>query len=206
MPRKKKHEKYIRVLAFDPSMKITGYSILDYDKLTDTIYLYRVGKLVISEILKNTQLKEENKNFDRQFTAMEGIGDEAFKLMQEYKPAYVVSESAYLGVSYKAVMALSKIIFKLRSVCKEYNNRDIYMVAPKQTKAEITDDANADKIKVRDCLLTNEKLNLVIPKSINLEKLVFDETDAIGHGVTFIKRSLPTILLEQQKRDHDSDN
>lgn len=199
MPRKKKHEKYIRVLAFDPSTKIAGYSILDYDINSDMIYLYKTGKITRAELLKDKDLLKDNEHFDKSFTVIEGIGNHVKKLLDEYKPAYVVSESAFAGSFIQALIVISSVITKIRHMCKLYNNRDLYMVAPKQTKSEITGDHNADKVKLRECLVTNRKLKLIIPKSINLDKLTLDETDAIGHGVTFIRQQLPTLILENSK-------
>lgn len=185
----------IRILAIDPGVTVLGWALLCYD-LVD-------GNTVVSEhsVLTGQRLLKERKamqdRFSKSFIVLEVYYQLFCQLIEEHRPDYVVSEGAFYHRFAHTYASLTLVIHTLRRACHDKLGCDIYEVAPMETKKTVTGNNMADKSQIKSALQTRQGLTILETVETPLEEISEHEYDAIGHGLAFIAKELPTVLASQ---------
>lgn len=198
MARPNKNPNNIRIVAIDPSTTAMGISVLDYDKSLMKTTLQRSLTLYGAKLLKDPELLKLSILFNKQFSTLTGIHLYLLNnIFRVYKPQYIVVESAFCHRAFiNAFASLTLTIHEIKRAAMLYYNKDIYLVAPKVVKKEISLNHEASKDDMKDAILHRKDLNITInEKYIDINKMTQHEFDSASHGLCFIRLMLPSILL-----------
>lgn len=183
----------VRTLAVDPGSGALGWALICYNTTTGTAVVTHRGTLTGQRVLKERKVMQEK--FSKAFIILDVYYSIFCQLMDEHQPHYVVSEGAFYHKFAQTYASLTLVIHTLRRACHAKLGTDLYEVAPMETKKLITGKSMADKSQIKAALLAMTNLVIVDSKAAPLEDVTEHEFDAIGHGLTFIARDLPTLLL-----------
>ena len=188
----KKNNNTIQVLAFDPGVGMMGWCHIQFDLSDGTSVVLRRGLITGQHLLK--ERKELQNKFSKSFIILEVFFEIFCQLIDECKPDYVVTEGAFYHKFAQTYASLSLVIHTLRRACRIKLGCDLYEVAPMETKKAITGNHMADKNQIKQSLMTRPGLTIKESPTAPLEDVSEHEYDAIGHGLTFIAKDLPTVL------------
>lgn len=187
-----KSNNIITVLAFDPGIGMMGWCVIQFDLSDGTTKVVAKGLLTGQHLLK--ERKELQNKFSKSFIILEVYYEIFCQLIEDHKPDFVVTEGAFYHKFAQTYASLSLVIHTLRRACRIKLGIDLYEVAPMETKKEITGNHMADKNQIKQALLTRPGLTIKESPTASLDDVSEHEYDAIGHGLTFISKDLPTVL------------
>ena len=151
--------KKIKILCLDQSTKLTGYSLWNFNKKN----LLRYGCVKSDTNEKNPLERMKNMHY------------EIKKLIDTYKPDYVVLENTQFQQNFSTYAQLSQLQGVLFTILFE---RDINFCLVQPTKWK-------SYCGVKGKKRAEQKANTIqiIQQKYNLSKLTEDEADAIGMGL-----------------------
>ena len=185
----------VTVLAFDPGIHHTGWSVLKLDRTTNTIVVGVYGTIEAVGLAK----KENKQDFKVYGNVISFflLEREITNLMNTYKPDYVVCENAFMAKFPNAFVSLKLCINCIQRVLYGFG-KILHLVAPKEAKKAIGN-GTADKEAVQNSIQHLEDLKIKETKQRPLGKMVEHEADSIAIGYSFIRHTLPDILLTQDQ-------
>lgn len=182
----------IRILGIDPGMHFTGYSFGSYD-IETSIYTINDYGVFSADALTKKENKEELKVYGNIIT-FETYEREFNKLVDKYKPQFVVSESAFYNPRMpNAFLSLSLCINAMKRVLRKHC-MTLYTVAPREAKSTVST-GSADKLAVQEGIHKLKDLKIKHTKATPVEKMVEHEADSCAIAYTFVKNYLNDILL-----------
>lgn len=180
----------VRILAFDPGITEMGWSVVDFEPLTGKSHVVAAGTLHGQKLVKTD--KELKAYFQKPFCVLMAYQKICMDLIRKYKPAHVVSESAFNFRFPQVLVSLTLVIHTIRCAAKDIMMRDIHTVAPMETKKEVAGYHMADKEQIKSSIIAYE--GLTFAEGIDKKEMTEHEYDATGHAICFAKRYLPDIL------------
>lgn len=185
----------IRVLAFDPGSTKMGWALICYDLEQCSAIVPKHGLLTGQHLLK--ERKELQHKFSKAFIILEVYYHIFCRLIETHRPDFVVTEGAFYYRFVQAYASLTLVIHTLRRACHDTLGRDLHEVAPMETKKLVTGISMADKDQIKAALLARANLTIDDTEDAPLAEMSEHEYDAVGHGLTFIARADPYLLLAQ---------
>ena len=183
----------IRILAFDPAAGEMGWAVIDVDTTTLTKTVFRYGTLRGSQLIRDH--KELLQLFPKNFIIMDIIRVCVGSMIREYRPNYVVYESAFVHKFPQAYASLVLVIHSIRQACKTELGRDAASIAPMETKKAIANDHMATKDLIRQKIMRSPTIVIKPTKQNNIADANEHEIDAIAHGCAWTDLRLPTLLM-----------
>ncbi len=152
----------MKIIGFDPSLKQTGYAIIEYPDLN-----------ILSAGFISTDSKDEFPN------RIEHIYDNAFNIIKKYKIEHAAFEESFYNKNVKSANILAQVRAILILAAKK-NKCTISLFAPNTIKKAVVGKGHASK----------EQVAYMIKTIFDIEKeLPDDVSDAIAIAYTFITRS-----------------
>lgn len=167
-----------------------GWCVMDYDPAHQTYVVIKTGTLNGHKLIKFE--KDIKDHFSKSFCILSAYLKSCRDLITTYKPQYVVSEGAFHSKFPQTLIALTLIIHTIRTACRDVTGRDIFVVAPMETKKEVANHHMADKELIKKSVLKFPSLRFsseLVPDDMSEH-----EFDAVAHGICFIRRCLPNVL------------
>lgn len=172
-----------RILSIDPGTNFTGTSILDIDLNNDI-------KLKFVETIKAVNLAKKNNSilhvYGSRFTRIHVTGQQITKLLLEYNPDAVISESPYLGKFPQSFAALTEILSEFRRRTFAYNvSVPFITIDPSTVKKSLgVKGTSGDKKLMRKAI---EKIKFKNSDYSNYNLLDEHSIDAIAVGLWYLK-------------------
>ncbi|CAM6031535.1 unnamed protein product [Sphagnum compactum] len=94
--------------------------------------------------------------------------------------------------------SLTMVIQTLRTASKIVTGKDIYLVAPRESKKAISSHGEASKDSVQEAVLADPTITIKSNKQNPVEKITEHVYDAIAHGVAFIRNHLPSVQASEK--------
>ena len=185
-------DRIIKVLACDPGITSFGYSLLEYNTSTGHTTVVKYGTITGKSLLK--QQKELQDRFENKYIVLWELEKILMTMFAEYCPDHIVTESAFSHTFLQAYAALILVIQTIRTASMRTFGRDIYLIAPRESKKAVSDDGNANKQSVQDAIFRNPDISIKVSKNNQLDGLTEHAYDSIAAGIAFIKGYLPSIL------------
>lgn len=182
----------ITVLAFDPGVYHTGWSVLKYDQTSNTISVAEYGTIEANSLARKEN-KEDYKIYGNviSFFLLER---EVTTLVNKYAPDYVACEGAFMARFPNAFVSLKLCINAIQRVLYTHFRKTLHLIAPKEAKKAIGN-GTADKLAVQNSIQHLADLKVKDTKQKPIDKMVEHEADSIAIGYAFIKNVLPDLLL-----------
>ena len=195
-----------RILSIDPGLSTCGYCISEYiDEYKLTII--KAGTIDVTSILPvYKQTYKDTLFFNESVIRTNIIRIEITKLLNEYDPDYIVSESAFYNPSRPAAFAsllnciycVDELLYNryTNNIVNIPNKGKLYKIPPLLIKqASSVFGARSDKDNMYHALLYLIENNLIsINKSVDINKLDEHAIDAIHISNAFCKLWIPVIV------------
>jgi len=110
----------IRIIGLDPGTKTTGVVILDYD-FDNPFDIKPVFVETIQSKLSLRNLKGLAGLNGERFGLIKTVGVQLYRLLDIYKPDFVVAESSYSGSFATTFQALSELMFEIKQSVYDYS-------------------------------------------------------------------------------------
>ena len=187
----KKDVTTLTILAFDPGIHHTGWSITKLDRNTNQSVVTMYGTIEAVALAK----KEDNANYKTygNIIPLFRLELEVIKLMNTYQPDYVVCENAFMAKFHNAFVSLRLCINTIQRAAYGFQKL-LYLVAPKEAKKAVST-GSADKVAVQESIQKLPDLMIKETKQRPLAKMVEHEADSIAIGYAFTHLVLPDLLL-----------
>lgn len=186
----------LRIFAVDPATTKSGWALLELVSLDPLkINVLNHGQIDGQKLL--TRNKDLLKVFQKQFCVLELLEEEYTRLLEEFKPDDVVSESAFGYTHMSAFMALSLAIHTLRKATRKVLYKDLHTCPPTISKKALTGSGGADKDQMRKSLLESKDIVFIEPPLVISEH----EIDAVAHGVGYICRDITGTIIQVSALD-----
>ncbi len=186
----------IRLLNFDPGLTMMGWSLIEYDLITNHKTIVKQGTITGKTILKSR--KDLQQTYEKKFIILWELEAILAEMMTEYDPDYVVSEDAFAHLFPQAFAALVLVIFAIRTAARKVLNKDIHLIAPRESKKAVSASGTSDKIAVQAAIGADPTISFRTLKSSQGEEITEHAYDSIGAGIAFIQNHLPSILAAEQ--------
>lgn len=181
---------YIRILSIDPGLTISGWSILDYKKNTDTMHVVKTGLMTPNKIVSRVDMKDNVEKYGKRLMALLTLRELVSSIYETYLPDYVVVEGAFFHDKFPtAYAALLHWTTTVDLLIKDKYNKPVFKIPPKLAKHYISGAGDAKKITVQQAILDNPKIEFK-SKQV-LEDLIEHIADAIAIGWAFAHEYIP---------------
>jgi len=173
----------MKTLTFDTSSSITGWSVIEDDKLVDYGVIQPLEKMSIAQRLYS-------------------FGNEIEKVLNKTKPDDVAMEEVVQvqGVSTMRVLARFNGVALYKSY--NYQKRDIDLYEPALWKSNMGLKGNACKTLIQ--LAVCKKFNLLSEERINMYYEMYDkveqEQDLIKSKISNIKKDIQKLKLQMKRK------
>lgn len=187
-----------RVFSVDPATTKSGWAMLEVTSLEPLIIrVHKHGQLDGAQLLRQAHQKEQAKIFSKQFCTVDALEAEYIRLIEEWDPHTVVSESAYAHIHISAALALTLAIHALRRATKCVLNKDIITVPPTVSKLAFTGKGSSDK----DAMRAAYEVAPYLVRSGEDDEISEHEIDAIAHGCGHIARDITGTVVQISAAD-----
>jgi Holliday junction resolvasome RuvABC endonuclease subunit len=187
----------IRIFCADPSITNFGWSLLDYELSSGHTTVVKSGTITGKSMLK--QEAELKDLYESRYVVLWGIEKLLRDMIAEFKPDYVVSESAFQHRFPQAYAALVLVIQALRTATMHTLKRNIHLIAPKESKKVVGQSGSAAKMTVQDAIFNNPHITLRPARSNGQPPEISEHAyDSIAAGLAFIETYLPGILASEK--------
>lgn len=184
----------IRVFATDPGLTNFGYALIEYNLSNGHRTVIKYGTITGKSLLKSQ--KDMLNRFEKRYIIIWELEKVLQEMILEMSPDYVVVESAFYHTFPSSFAALTMVIQAVRTATKNAMGRDIYLVAPRESKKAASADGNSNKTLVQYAIFGNPDIT-VSNKLSNIDELTEHSYDAIAAGEAFIMNHLPSILISR---------
>lgn len=187
--------KVIRIFCCDPGSQFFGWALLEYDLSTGRTTAVKYGTITGKSLLK--QKTDLHPFFEKRALCLWALEEALTTMFEEMSPLYIVSESPFMHRFVQTFVVLTLIVQAIRTAARRTVGRDIYLIAPKESKQTISKSGTSDKQAVQDAIFNDPSIVIKNLKS-NQAELTEHVYDGIAAGVTFIRNYLPAILAAEK--------
>ena len=182
----------VRILSFDPALTVCGWSLIEYNLTTAKRTVTKFGDITGKSAIKAR--KNMLGVFEKRFIILCELEDTVITLINEFNPDYIAVESAFSHRFVLAYAALVLVIDTIRRASYKTQNRDIYLIAPKEGKLAISNAGTSDKDAVQHAILAHTDIVIKDTKQNPVDRLSQHAADSIAIGYAFSAIYLPIII------------
>lgn len=187
----------IKILAFDPGINHTGWSLGSFDPVSFLLTVPFYGEIQAHNIAKK-EARKEFKSYGS-LVSLNFYKREIDLLMDHYRPDYVASEDAFYNPRCpNAYLSLKLCIHTIQRLLFERMMR-LYLVAPTVAKQAVHGKGTANKLAIQESIQTLPDLKIRDTKQHPIEEMQEHEADSIAIMYAFVKNFLPDILLQEER-------
>lgn len=182
------------ILGIDPGLTNTGYSVLVYDTKKDATNVIAHGMITAISIAKR-EMRTDVKQYGNIISLMV-YEKEIAALLETYKPDFIASEDAFYNPrTPQAYLSLKLCINAIQRVLYNQVKKNLYLIAPTVAKQTVWGRGTANKEAVQESILRLPDLHIKKSKPKAITNLTEHEADSIAIAYTFIKNTLPDLLM-----------
>jgi Holliday junction resolvasome RuvABC endonuclease subunit len=182
----------IRCLACDPGSVTFGWSLLEYDLTTGHVTVLKSGTILGKTLVKQ-QVKLQAQ-FEKRYIVLWELEKLLVEMITEFKPDYVVSESAFSHRFAQTFAVLTMVVQAIRTAAMRTLGRDIHLIAPRESKKAVSHNGAADKATVQDAIFNNPNITINVTKNNTIADITEHAYDSIAAGMAFVQNYLPALI------------
>lgn len=184
----------IKVLAIDPGLTNTGWSLLECDTVTGKIVVARVGEFHPAPTAEKSTYRDQVNKFSKRTISLKVLRESLQKLFVETKPRYVAIEDIFFNPTRPmAHAALAMWHCVARLAAHDVLNVPVEIVPTKIAKQSITGRGDNGKFSVQQSIITNKDISFKTGIEAQMDE---HSADAIAVGYAFFTRNIDRINRE----------
>ena len=186
------HPKKYKILAFDPGIGNTGWSLLEGNTMNGNLVVLKVGEFHPGPTSALARYRDEVEKFDKRTISLTLLMEEENKLIEAYKPDFICCEDIYISMAHpQAYGSLAMWVCTTKIVAWKRGYR-LTAIPTKICKQVITGTGGAGKIDVRDAILKNPRITF--KREDDRTHMTEHEADSIAVGAALNDRYRDFVL------------
>jgi len=186
----------IRIFSCDPALTNFGYSLLEYNLTTGHTTVIKSGTITGKSLVKSQVALQ--KEFEKRHIVIWELERLLQSMIIEFKPDYVVSESAFSHRFVQVYAALMLVIQAIRTATMRTLGKDIHLIAPRESKKAVSHTGAAEKVTVQHAIFNNPNVTINETKTNSIADMTEHAYDSIAAGLAFIQNYLPTLMASEK--------
>jgi Holliday junction resolvasome RuvABC endonuclease subunit len=184
--------KKYKILAFDPGIGNTGWSLLEGNTANGNLVVLKVGEFHPGPTSGLVRYREEVEKFDKRTISLTLLIEEETTLFETLKPDFVCCEDIYISMAHpQAYGSLAMWVCTTKLTAWKFGYK-VIAIPTKICKQVIAGTGGAGKIDVREALSGNKKLTF--KNEDMLLHITEHEADSIAVGAALNDRYRDFIL------------
>lgn len=179
--------KKFTVLAFDPGLTTTGWSLLEGNTSDGELVVLKIGELHPGPVADHKQYREETAKFDKRTITLALLREELTKLFNQIKPDFVTAEDIFINMQRpQAFSALCMWVCTVRTLCRDVMQKYLVTIPTKICKQVVTNSGSNGKLSVQQCIAGSKHVHFKNPE--DLIHMSEHQADSIAVGIAFAVR------------------
>lgn len=148
-----------RILAFDPGISNTGWSLLEGNTGDNKLVVLKLGEFhpgPVAERAANRQLVEK---FDKRTISLSLLTQEMSKLLEELKPEFVCCEDIFINMFHPTAITPLAMWQAAARLCVMQYGKKLIVIPTKVCKKALTGSGSNGKLSVQAAVVTNENIS-----------------------------------------------
>jgi Holliday junction resolvasome RuvABC endonuclease subunit len=189
------NNKKFRILALDPGLTTTGWSILDRDYDTGNLTVIKTGEMHPSPTVDKKNYRDEVERYDKRTMSLTVLREEVTKLITTFSPDAISCEDAFINPKRPAAYgALCMIICTVKLLCRDIARKPLIVIPTKIAKLEMTHSGSSGKYDVISAVSSNP--HIIFKDEIEKTQMSEHVADSIAVAYAFSRRYTDLINLE----------
>lgn len=189
-----------RILAFDPGLTTTGWSLLEGDIKSGDLTVLKIGEFHPGPTAEKKNFREEVEKFDKRTISLGLLREEMSKLLLQFKPDAVTSEDIFINMKRpQAYGALCMWVATAKIVCRDVVGKYLVTIPTKICKQVVANRGDSTKLSVQQNIVANRRI-----KFKNQEEqfqMSEHEADSIAVALALFDRYHDLIVKEVESRN-----
>lgn len=187
----------IKILAIDPGINHTGWSIGSFDPSSNMLSIPMYGEIQAHNLAKK-ELRKEFREYGS-LVSLSLYAREFDALFDHYTPIYVASEDAFYNPrTPNAFLSLKLCIHTIQRLLYLRGMR-LYLIPPTVAKQAVWGKGTANKLAIQESIQNLPDLTIRATKQHPIEEMQEHEADSIAIMYAFTKNILPDLLIQEEK-------
>ena len=184
--------KKYKILAFDPGIGNTGWSLLEGNTANGNLVVLKVGEFHPGPTSALARYRDEVEKFDKRTISLTLLAEEETKLFETLRPDFVCCEDIYISMAHpQAYGSLAMWVCTTKLTAWKYGYR-VTAIPTKICKQVISGTGGAGKLDVREAIHTNKRITF--KHEDDLRHITEHEADSIAVGAALNDRYRDMIL------------
>ena len=192
-------DKY-RILAFDPGMTITGWSLIEGDITNKDLLVLKLGAIEPGPTVNHAAYREEVARYDKRTISLSYLKEQVIKLIDEFNPDVITAEDIYINMRMpQAYGSLCMWIAIVRAVCRDHARKYLVTIPTKICKLEISGSGSNGKLPVQQSIAASEHIKF--KDENDLCHMTEHQADSIAVANALAARYHDLIVKEVEARN-----
>lgn len=185
--------KSFRILAFDPSLTNTGWSLLEGNIENGDLTVLKLGEIRPGPTSDKAMYRDLVEQFDKRTISLTVLREEITKLLNDLKPDFICAEDIYICMARPmAYGALAMWISTAKLTCKDVAFKPMTLIPTKICKQVASGYGGNGKTSVQAAIVANK--HIAFKDDDWKYKMSEHQADSIAVGVAFADRFRHIIL------------
>ena len=187
-----------KILAFDPGIGNTGWSLLEGNTTSGNLVVLKVGEFHPGPTSGLARYRDDVEKFDKRTISLTLLIEEETKLFETFRPDFICCEDIYISMQHpQAYGSLAMWMCTTKLTAWRYGYR-VISIPTKICKQVISGTGSAGKLDVRQAILENTKI--VFKHEDDARHMTEHEADSIAVGAALNDRYKDFILATLNQR------
>lgn len=184
--------KKYKILAFDPGIGNTGWSLLEGNTANGNLIVLKVGEFHPGPTSALARYREEVEKFDKRTISLTLLAEEETKLFETFRPDFICCEDIYISMQHpQAYGSLAMWVCTTKLTAWKFGQK-LTAIPTKICKQVISGTGAAGKLDVRDAINKNTKI--MFKHEDDKLHMTEHEADSIAVAAAFNDRYRDLIL------------
>lgn len=189
-----------KILAFDPGLTTTGWSLLEGSLDSDKLTVLKIGEIHPGPTVGRASYRDEVERYDKRTISLAYLKEQIISLLDETKPDAIAAEDIYINMQRpQAYGALCMWIAIVRALCRDFAAKYLVTIPTKICKKAMTNVGSSGKETVQQCIVNNKKIEFKDPYT--LQQMTEHEADSIA--VAFALSVYYKDLIEKEVEERN---
>ena len=189
-----------KILAFDPGLTSTGWSLIEGDIESRDVVVLKVGELHPGQLADRAMFRDEVGKFDKRVVTLRLLREGVTKLLDEIRPDLVCAEDIFINPRRpQAYGGLCMAICVMKMICRDISSKRLVTIPTKIAKLDIAHSGSSGKRDVMESVTNHPNIKFASDDlRLNLSE---HEADSIAVGWSLTKRYRDLIVKELEARN-----
>jgi Holliday junction resolvasome RuvABC endonuclease subunit len=182
-----------KILAFDPSLTNTGWSLLEGNVNDGDLTVLKIGEIRPGPTADKAIYREEVEKYGKRTISLDVLRKEITKLLLELRPDFVAAEDIYINMHRPmAYGALAMWVIICKVTCRDVAGLPVTLIPTKICKQATSGYGGNGKASIQAAIVSHK--HITFKNKDDKFEMSEHQADSIAVGVAFSDRFKQVIL------------